>query len=142
MKAHYEKSENGWNPKQKEKEFRAETARFLICKRRSDSELVAFVHFRFELDDEAKHPALYCYEIQVVSQFQSQGLGRHLMRVLYEIGLRFKMFKVMLTCFYHNQKTLDFYTRLGYTPDVCSPSKCGQKASYEILSLRIRSEGK
>ena len=139
MKDHYEKSANGWNPKQKEKELRHETARFLVCHVDSDKEMIAFVHFRFELDDEAKHPAVYCYEIQVEKEWQSKGIGRHLMKVLQEIGFRFKMFKVMLTCFKHNQTTLSFYEKLGYTPDIRSPSRCGDMtADYEILSKRIR----
>ena len=142
MKEHYEKSANGWNIKQKEKEFRHETARFLICSLTSEygDKPIAFVHFRFELDDEAKHAAVYCYEIQVIKEWQSRGLGKHLMQVLHDIGYRFKMFKVMLTCFTHNKATLSFYNQLGYTPDVRSPSKCGQEADYEILSLKIRNK--
>lgn len=139
MKDHYEKSANGWNPKQKEKEFKHETARFLICSIQSSEkkDLVAFVHFRFELDDEGKHPVVYCYEIQVSKEWQGKGLGKHLMHLLHLIGDRFKMNKVMLTCFKHNEGTLSFYEKLGYTLDVCSPSKCGQEADYEILSKRI-----
>ena len=148
MKTHYEHSENGWNPKQKEKEFKHETARFLLCRQvldgdnssgDSDGRLIAFVHFRFEMDDENKHPVIYCYEIQVVDEFQSKGIGKHLMHLLYQMASRFKMNKVMLTCFKHNQKTLQFYTGLlGYAPDVCSPSVCGLNKDYEILSKRIK----
>lgn len=146
MRDHYEKSENGWNKKQKEKEFRHETARILFVYQSPASagdqvpEPIAFVHFRFEMDDEQKHPAVYCYEIMVKREFQSNGLGKHLMDVLYQIGYRFKMHKVMLTCFKHNTIALDWYNKLGYTPDVRSPEKCGMTASYQILCLRIRSK--
>lgn len=64
--------------------------------------------------------------------------GKHLMQLLQEVGLRFKMFKVMLTCFKHNEGTLSFYNKLGYSPDVRSPSKCGEIADYEILSLKMK----
>lgn len=146
MRDHYEKSENGWNRKQKEKEFRHETARILFVRQETQgsgdgataTEPIAFVHFRFELDDEGKHPALYCYEIQVKKEFQSRGLGKHLMHVLSEIGSRFKMYKVMLTCFKHNTTTLEWYHKLGYTADVCSPEQSGMQASYQILSSKIR----
>ena len=143
MRDHYQKSEYGWNRKQKEKEFRHETARILFVTPAAAAgdeapSPVAFVHFRFELDDEEKHPALYCYEIQVAKEQQSQGVGKHLMRVLREIGSRFKMYKVMLTCFKHNETTLSWYQSLGYTPDVCSPEKSGMNVSYFIMSSRIR----
>lgn len=136
MKDFYEKSEYGWNEKQKEKEFKNDNARFILCS--NDKELIAFVHFRFELDDEEKHPVVYCYEIQVIPSFQSHGIGKFLMQILYEIGSRFKMKKIMLTCFKHNEKTYQFYQRLGYSLDVSSPSKFGLETSYEILSLRIK----
>lgn len=143
MQQHYEKSENGWNRKQKEKEFRHATARLLFVHQivpesgDLESEAIAFVHFRFELDDEEKHPALYCYEIHVKKEFQSKGLGKHLMNLLHDVGARFKMYKVMLTCFKHNEATLTWYQKLGYTPDVCSPEKSGDSVSYFILSSKI-----
>jgi GNAT superfamily N-acetyltransferase len=142
MKEYYEKSANGWNLKQKEKEFRHETARFLMCTVSSDKgdQPIGFVHYRFELDDEGKHPAIYCYEIQICKDWQSRGLGKYLMTVLHDIGARFKMYKVMLTCFKHNESTLSFYAKLGYTPDIMSPSRSGQDVDYEILSLKIRNK--
>ena len=140
MKNHYEKSENGWNRKQKEKEFKHETARILLVENEADSKLVAFVHFRFELDDQQKNPVVYCYEIQMPVEWQNRGLGRHLMSALYAIGERFKMFKVMITCFKHNESAIAFYKKLGYIIDICSPSRCGDDSkSYEIMNLRIRS---
>lgn len=138
MKCFYEKSENGWNVKQKEKEFKNEKARFILCS--VDDELIAFVHFRFELDDEQKHPVVYCYEIQVIPSFQSHGIGKFLMQILYQIGSRFKMNKVMLTCFKHNEATFQFYRKLGYDLDVCTPSKFNIDTSYEIFSLRIKND--
>lgn len=155
MKEYYEKSENGWNRKQKEKEFRHQTARFLLCrlnnKYDTDDEetshttngseklgdLVAFVHFRFELDYLDKHPILYCYEIQVANEYQCYGLGRHLMLLLEQIASKFHMKNILLTCFKHNPRSLNFYQKLGYTIDSCSPSKCGQEASYEILCHKV-----
>lgn len=141
MRHHYEQSENGWNRKQKEKEFRHETARLLFVHKSTagsgDAPAIAFVHLRFELDDEEKHPALYCYEIHVKKEFQSKGLGKHLMDLLRDMGSRFKMYKVMLTCFKHNEATLHWYQKLGYTPDVCSPEKSGESVSYFILSSKI-----
>lgn len=138
MKCYYEKSENGWNEKQKEKEFKNETARFILCSTEEDEKLIAFVHFRFELDDQQKHPVVYCYEIQVIPSLQSHGIGKFLMQILHQIGSRFKMNKVMLTCFKHNESTFQFYNRLGYSLDICTPSKFNMDTSYEILSLRIK----
>jgi len=103
-----------------------------------DSKLIGFVHFRFELDDEQKFPVVYCYEIQIESAYQGKGLGKFLMNVLVEIGTRFKLNKVMLTCFKHNAQATKFYEKLGYGQDVCSPSKCGLDRSYEILCLKTK----
>ena len=140
MKVYYEQSENGWNRKQKEKEFRHETARFLLCHLKSgqsNDQLIAFVHFRFELDYDEKHPILYCYEIQVTKDYQSCGLGRHLMLMLQEIASKFQMKSVLLTCFRHNERSYKFYQNLDYKIHHCSPSKCGMEASYEILYHRV-----
>lgn len=138
MKDFYDKSETGWNSKSKEKEFKHETARILFIRNSTDNKLVGFVHFRFELDDEQKFPVVYCYEIQLESNFQGKGLGKFLMNVLVEIGSRFKCNKVMLTCFKHNLQATKFYEKLGYGQDVCSPSKCGLDRSYEILCLKTK----
>ena len=45
----------------------------------NDSNLVAFVMFRFEWDDEdePEHPVLFCYEIQVTEAHRTQKIGRH-----------------------------------------------------------------
>ena len=44
-----------------------------------DCDLIAFVMFRFEWDDEdePEHPVLFCYEIQVNSAHHKQQIGRH-----------------------------------------------------------------
>ncbi|KAI1305296.1 N-alpha-acetyltransferase 40 [Halotydeus destructor] len=138
MKEYYDKSESAWNKKSKEKEFRSETARILLVRDSSTKHLVAFVHFRFELDDEQKFPVVYCYEIQMSKDVQRKGLGRHLMASLVAIGSRFKMNKVMITCFKHNIDAFTFYEKLGYVVDVASPSKCGEDKSYEIMNFKIR----
>jgi len=138
MKDHYDKSEYGWNRKSKEKEFKHETARILLARDAASGQLLAFVHFRFELDDEQKFPVVYCYEIQMPKVVQGKGLGRHLMDTLVDIGARFKMNKVMITCFRHNIDAFKFYEKLGYILDICSPSRCGEEKSYEIMNLRIK----
>lgn len=138
MKEHYEKSEYGWNRKSKEKEFKHDTARILLAKDASNGKLLAFVHYRFELDDEEKFPVVYCYEIQMPKSVQGKGLGRYLMDTLLDIGVRFKMNKVMITCFKHNTDAFKFYEKLGYGLDICTPSKCGLEKTYEIMNLKIR----
>lgn len=73
MHEFYEHSEYGWNRKAKEKEFKHETARILLVRDESEK-LVAFVHFRFELDDEQKFPVVYCYEIQMPPEVQGANV--------------------------------------------------------------------
>lgn len=61
------------------------------------------------------------------------------MKLIKEIGLKFRMNKVLLTCFEYNQNAIDFYIKkLGYRIDRSSPSRCVEgKTFYEILSLKI-----
>ena len=46
---------------------------------RKEEELIAFVMFRFEWDDEdePEHPVVFCYEIQVCEDYRGQSLGKH-----------------------------------------------------------------
>ena len=101
--------------------------------------LAAFTIFRFEWDDdeEPEYPVLYCYELQIQSSFQGKGLGKKLMEILAATAKKFKLEKVMLTCFNINEAAMSFYKAVGYVLDNNSPTKCGFPSDYEILSREI-----
>ncbi|GFR41919.1 hypothetical protein Agub_g2711 [Astrephomene gubernaculifera] len=80
---------------------------------------IGYVNYRFE--QEEGQPVLYCYELQVVRQAQSRGVGRLLMELTEQIAWAAGMHKVMLTVFRDNTAAVRFYRRLGYQLDETSP---------------------
>ncbi len=103
----------------------------------NSDEIVAFVMFRFEWDDEEEpeHLVLFCYELQVSSTCHKRGLGKNMMKMLQTIAEKCRFWKTMLTCFKINDDAMRFYRRIGFDVDVNSPSRCGHADEpYEILS--------
>lgn len=152
MGALYKTSQWGLNLKEKREELTHEGARFLIVTiddtenstngLKTEDSLVAFTHFRFEVNDD-DHPTeevLYLWEIQVQDAYRRYGLGKRLMTIMEVIGMQLKMKKVMLTVFKNNQAAMDFYCKkLKYGIDDSSPSNCTsspneEAADYEIMS--------
>mmetsp|Transcript_5100 Transcript_5100/g.6663 ORF Transcript_5100/g.6663 Transcript_5100/m.6663 type:complete len:240 (+) Transcript_5100:292-1011(+) len=140
----YKASSWGLDLEAKKEEFEHRKARFLIvttssagASDTSEEKLVGFCHYRFNYDDD-EYPscvALYLYEIQVSSTFQSKSIGQFLMQVLNQIAQQASMSKVMLTVFKANQRAMGFYTqKLQYKIDATSPSQTKHYADYEILS--------
>lgn len=148
----YKQSSWGLNIHEKREELKHCHARFLIvksCKDDSNNEgndqekVLAFSHFRFEVDDEdnPSQEVLYLYEIQIDSSLQRNGLGKRLMDIIERIAQEMKMRKVVLTVFKHNQNAMRFYERLNYMIDDTSPSQFGEHADYEILSKVVFNGG-
>jgi ribosomal protein S18 acetylase RimI-like enzyme len=165
MTEHYKKSNWGLNLSTKAKELRHKRARFLIVtmeerdstaslpSAQGKTEILAFSHFRYELDDDEqpRYPVLYVYELQVKQGFQRHGLGRKLMTIMELMALKNSMEYVMLTVFKHNQTALAFYLdKMKYSIADDSPSKFitneedGEVADYEILwkSVSKKNKGK
>ena len=150
----YEASSWGLDLDEKSSELRHETARFLIVEAATDAggasdtstnddgtakrDVLAFVHFRFEPNDDEKptEEVLYVYEIQVSDRAQRSGLGRRLMNIMELVANKNGMRKVMLTVFKMNGGAMKFYReKMKYAIDESSPSNFdGEVADYEILS--------
>jgi N-alpha-acetyltransferase 40 len=110
--------------------------------RKEKDRLVAFVHFRYCLDeDEAPSCAvLYVYEIQVSARCSGRGLGTALMNLVMGAAQSVGLNKVVLTALKSNPRALRFYKdRLGFAVDETDPSTCGDSADYEILGKAIPS---
>jgi GNAT superfamily N-acetyltransferase len=144
----YQESDWGLNMAEKEEELSHENARFLICSTCNDhndddndyDELLAFAHFRFDVndDDDPTEQVLYVYELQVDASVRQCGLGRRIMSILELVARRAQMSKTMLTVFKSNKAAIQFYTlKMKYKVDEISPSMHGQIADYEILSKRV-----
>jgi ribosomal protein S18 acetylase RimI-like enzyme len=104
------------------------------------SDLVAFVHFRFCLDDDdaPSCAVLYVYEIQVSERHAGRTVGTALMALLQDAAALAGLGKVALTALKSNARALRFYKdRLGYRPDGTDPGACGEAADYEILSKPV-----
>jgi len=127
MKTQYETSSSGgWNREEKEEEMFSKESRHLVMM--DGPELIAFSHFRFDMDYGVD--VVYCYEIQINSNYQRRGIGRFLVSALERIVQSFNLAKLVLTVFTSNSSALKFYERLGFVDDDTSPGE----GSYKILS--------
>jgi len=135
MQAAYEESNQGWQAREKRDEMAEEEACYLIARDVNSNKPVAFSHFRFDMDygDEV----LYCYELQLESQYRAKGLGRFMMQVLELMAFSNHMLKVVLTVFKHNKDGLAFFKSCKYELDETTPEDdedTGEEFDYEILS--------
>jgi len=150
----YRSSSWGLNLKEKRKELRHPDARFLILKEESStnngdgsqSNIIAFSHFRFEVndDDYPTEEVMYVYELQVDQTVRRSGLGKKIMTIMELLAMRAKMRKVSLTVFKNNEAAMNFYLKkMKYCVDDFSPSKyMDDNSDYEILSKCVHREKK
>ncbi|KAF8928103.1 N-alpha-acetyltransferase 40 [Dissophora ornata] len=142
----YTKSKDGWCREDKEDEMQDTASRYLIA---FHNELpVGMVHFQFveeETMTDRDAEVAYCFEIQVVPEYQRRGIGAYLIGLLEIIGRSAEMEKVMLTVFKANKNAIKFYTdQLQYQYDEISPCVCltrgrASRFDYEILSKALLS---
>lgn len=140
MKAEYDACYWGWNEKDKKDELKEKNPWFLIAKN-SESQIVAFAHFKFDFDEEI--PVLYCYEVQVREDMRGKGVGKFLMQILELIGSKAEMQKIMITVFKHNPRAIHFFTDiLKYVDDETSPKFMDpideKEYCYEIMSKPLK----
>ena len=74
MRTQYENSPSGWDEAEKYAEMFDTNSRHLVISSRKCNSLVAFCHFRFDMD--YGEDVVYCYEIQIHTDWRRQGLGR------------------------------------------------------------------
>ena len=124
-------SEWAWSDRKKMAELKEPEARYLVAREASPSSgsqgpIIAFAHFRFEL--EGLYTVLYVYELQIAESAQKHGLGRRFMQLLELIGVKQGMQWVMLTVFKGNDGAGSFYERLKYELDEIDPSLSEESA--------------
>ncbi|CAN4100608.1 unnamed protein product [Withania somnifera] len=103
--------------------------------------LVAFVHYRFTIEEEI--PVLYVYELQLEHRVQGKGLGKFLMVLIELIAQKSKMSAVVLTVQKANRIAMNFYrNKLRYLISTVSPSQMGLQTTYELLCKSFDYEAK
>ncbi|KWU43636.1 acyl-CoA N-acyltransferase [Rhodotorula sp. JG-1b] len=145
MRSLYERSAEGYDPEEKRAELFHPEARFLLLRRAGDQASeppLGYCIFRFDTEeteaDEGEDDlcdVAYCYELQIESSHQKQGVGRVLMDALERLARAYKMDKTMLTAFKNNTDAIAFYRRIGFATDEVDPSEYGiDDVDYIILS--------
>ncbi|KAK9829861.1 hypothetical protein WJX72_008317 [[Myrmecia] bisecta] len=135
----------GWGDSQKRQQLSDPGARFLLAFLPASAgqaeEAVAYVHFRFEVENDA--PVVYIYELQLEERAQRKGLGQFLMKLVELAARKHHMHWLMLTVMKANTAAMQLYTKLGYGIDESSPGAVdpASQAGYEILSKHACSPG-
>ncbi|KAB7502613.1 N-alpha-acetyltransferase 40 [Armadillidium nasatum] len=124
VKKMYEET-SGWDEEGKFNEMAHPAAKYIIIKEKDTNKLLAFSHFRFDVD--------YSEELHVIPEERSRGIGKFLLVILETLAITYKMEKVILTVFKSNTSAIKFYTKNGYEEDRTSP--IGK--SYVILSKYV-----
>ena len=134
MQTLYDACEWGWNDKEKRSEMTESMAKYLIA-RNAEGKIVAFCHFRFDLDYDDE--VVYCYEIQLTTACRRSGLGKFMMMILELLAFKKQMLYVRLTVLKHNDGANGFFKACGYTRDkTCLEDTIYQTYCYEILSKK------
>uniref|UniRef100_A0A7S1ETR9 N-alpha-acetyltransferase 40 n=1 Tax=Timspurckia oligopyrenoides TaxID=708627 RepID=A0A7S1ETR9_9RHOD len=133
VKHYYEQNtELGWNSDTKLREFQSKLAMFLIVYSSINNNPLAFIHYRYLIEN--KNAVLYLYELQIEESMQNCGLGMKLMQIVVQIAKESAMKKVMLTVCNSNENAIYLYkVKLGFTVDEYSP-KYSEEFGYQILS--------
>ena len=141
-----------WNKKTKIAELNDPLTRVIVIFSQ-DQKPVGFAAYQLTSEPDLEDipvPCLYWYELQIVKEYQSSGLGSHLVQCIEELARvnSGQCQKIMLTAFKalprnkFYRSPIKFYMRHGFQPDQISPSRCLKARDaaiydYEIMSKSI-----
>ncbi|CAF2565864.1 unnamed protein product [Rotaria sp. Silwood2] len=132
MKTLYQQSNHDYNINEKKIELFSNQSRYLLIL--SSNKLLAFAHFRFDIDYGCR--VLYLYELQVNKNYQGQGLGQWIIEQMKIFCQKTQMLKIVLTVHKVNKKAIDFYMKkCQFEIDASDPSD--EPVDYVILSFTI-----
>lgn len=143
-----------WNKKTKLAELQDPLTRVIVIF--SDHEKpVGFASYQLTTEpdlNDVSIPCLYWYELHIIKEFRSSGLGSYLMKCIERIAEANsdKCEKIILTAFKplpNNRlyrSPIEFYVKHGFKADPISPSRClksreAQEYDYEIMSKDVAS---
>ncbi|CAF0821415.1 unnamed protein product [Rotaria sordida] len=133
MKILYEQSNDGYNFDEKQNELFSNQSRYLLILS-SNNLLLAFAHFRFDIDYGSR--VLYLYELQVNKNYQGQGLGQWIVEQMKLFCQKTQMLKIILTVYKINKKAIDFYMKkCQFEIDITDSSD--EHVDYIILSFTL-----
>ncbi|CAF2116748.1 unnamed protein product [Rotaria magnacalcarata] len=134
MKTLYEQSSVGYDFVEKQEELFSDQSRFLLILSSSTKDLLAFAHFRFDMDYQSH--VLYVYELQVNRNVQGQGLGQLMIEQMKILCRKARMSKIVLTVHKVNKKAIKFYMeKCQFEIDITDPSD--EPVDYLILSFTV-----
>ncbi|CAF4283359.1 unnamed protein product [Rotaria socialis] len=134
MKTLYEQSSVGYDFVGKQEELFSDQSRFLLILSSSTKGLLAFTHFRFDMDYQSH--VLYVYELQVNRNVQGQGLGQLMIEQMKILCRKARMSKIVLTVHKVNKKAIKFYMeKCQFEIDITDPSD--EPVDYLILSFTV-----
>lgn len=115
LRALYDASGLSWDGAAKRREMRSALQRFLIAEEEGAAGALAFLAYRFDLED--GEAVLYVYELFVEERMRGKGMAVALMRhaelICQEMGIQ----RIMLTVFKRNTAAMHLYSKkLGYAP--------------------------
>ncbi|RPA83500.1 hypothetical protein BJ508DRAFT_360473 [Ascobolus immersus RN42] len=138
----YDRSEMRWSNSKKKEEMRMKGMNFLVLRDSETTEFAGFLSMLVTVEEGEE--LIYCYELHITPSKHGLGLGRYLMQIFEEFGRNVGFVKLaMLTVFTENKPARDFYTKLGYQLDDCSPEPrrlrngVVKQPTYQILSKVI-----
>ncbi|KAJ9606099.1 N alpha-acetyl-transferase [Cladophialophora chaetospira] len=138
----YQNSEMKWSTAKKWKEMQLPDMKYIILVTPEDV-VAGFVSFMITYEDGLE--VLYLYEIHLIPEWQTQGLGRNMLHVVECFARNVGVAKVMLTVFRANERAIEWYAKRGYQEDKFSPGprklRNGtiKQPSYTILSKQVKS---
>ena len=133
MKNFYEQLNDNYKSNEKQNELFSNQSRYILIL--LENSLIAFTHFRFDMDYNFK--VLYLYELQIDEKYQGQGIGQWLIKQLKIICQKTQMTKIVLTVQKINRKAIDFYMKkCQFVIDITNPDD-NEHADYLILSFTV-----
>lgn len=105
-----------WDAREKQRDFRHKLQRFLIVHDGESDMDVAFVSFRWDIEEGVV--VMYVYELFVEQSHRGLGIARKLMSRAEELCLLVDVEKIMLTVFESNTSAMHLYReklRYAYT---------------------------
>lgn len=139
MKGMYEKSFMDWNEDAKRNEIQEGLQRFLIASHESLGERLAFLSYRWDVEE--GEAIMYVYEVYVEDVARKKSVAFALMRYAEELCRKVHVHRIILTVFSENRPAMALYrNKLSYIVDPDSPSRHGYTGvGYEILSKQVSS---
>lgn len=120
----------------------AETSSEKAAETKASTDVLAFMHFRYEIEEECL--LLYIYELQVADREDARrkGLGKFMLMLAEMLSKKSGFGGVMFTVQKNNAAALQFYQSCKYTADAISPCNVDPMADDEDYAYEVRSCGR